>query len=155
MWRTPPHFQHTYATVAQPETPRAETPRQTRGTRWSERRRTRVVGGLRRVARRSRISPRAQRSESLLCDRAEAVRTELLELAAVLQAASNPPPEVIAALHELLTDGCSSPLYNADVPVEELSARLDRARVAVLGWDRPQLLALAEKLPTYPSAGWR
>src|SRR5438874_1358496 len=116
MWRTPPDFEFTYATVVEPETPRAETRRRTRDTRWSKRRRTRVVGGLRRLARRSGISPRAQRSEVLLCDRAEAVRTELLELAAVLQAASDPPPEVIAALHELLADGCSSPLYNAEVP---------------------------------------
>ena len=152
MWRTPPDFEFTYAMVVQPETPRAETPRRTRGTRWSERRRTRVVGGLRRVARRSRVSPRAQRSEVLLCDRAEAIRTELLELAAVLQATSDPPPEVIAALHELLTDGCGSPLYNADVPSGQLSARLERARVAVLQCE-PQVPSLAERLPTDPSAG--
>ena len=153
MWRTPPDLRFASAPAMQPETPRGGTPRRTRGTRRSERRRTLVVGGLRRVARRSRLAPRGRRSELLLCDRAEAVRWELLELAALLQAASDPPPEVVAALHELLTDGCSSPLLNADVPSEELSAVLERARAAVLGCVQPQESSLAKRLPTDPSSG--
>lgn len=153
MWRTPPDLRFTCAHVTRPKTSRDGAPRPTKRTRGSERRRARVVAGLRRVARRSRLRSRARRSELLLCGRVEAVRWELLEMAALLQAASDPPPDVVAVLHELLTDGCSSPLLNEDVPAEELSAVIKRARAAVLGCGHAEERSLPASLPTDPSSG--
>ncbi len=85
----------------------------------------RLVGSLRRLA--DRESPRVaarRRFEVLLPDRVDSVRADLLEIAALLERASEPDPGCVTALHRLLTDGCESPLYNADLHPSELRATL-------------------------------
>jgi hypothetical protein len=64
----------------------------------------------------------------LLHYRVAAVRTDLLELAAILERAHDPDPACLAALHELLANGCDSPLYNADIHVSELHGTLHHLR---------------------------
>src|ERR1700761_9090768 len=51
----------------------------------------------------------------VLVDRAQAVRTELLELADTLEQTHTPNPASVALLRELLTNGASS-LYNPNIP---------------------------------------
>ena len=55
--------------------------------------------------------------------RAAAVRTALLEIAALLEQASDPDPALVDEIRELLTDG-NSPLYHRSVHVSELYATL-------------------------------
>jgi hypothetical protein len=68
--------------------------------------------------------PFARRREALLDYRAAAVRTELLEIAAVLERTHEPHPACFAALRTLLANGCDSPLYNPDIHISELHATL-------------------------------
>jgi hypothetical protein len=65
-----------------------------------------------------------RRFEVLLLDRVAPVRSDLLEIAALLENVPEPDAECVAALHRLLTDGCESPLYNPDVHPSELRATL-------------------------------
>jgi hypothetical protein len=90
------------------------------------RQRLRLVRGLRSTARRANTRARARRYEVLLCERATSVRSQLLEVAATLERVPDPEPDTLETLRWLLTDGCTSPVYNADVPIAELSAALDR-----------------------------
>ncbi len=94
----------------------------------ADRRRRRVISRLRWVARRAGTGARRRRFELLLCDRAAAVRSDLLEIAALLEVTADPDPACVADLHKLLTDGCASPLYNWDVHPSELRATLFYAR---------------------------
>jgi hypothetical protein len=88
------------------------------------------------LARRLRLTARLatdrdtirRRHDVLLHYRAAAVRTDLLEIAALLEDARNPDPACIAALHNLLANGCDSPLYNAHIHLSELRATLDYIR---------------------------
>jgi hypothetical protein len=104
---------------------------------WRQRRaeheRRVIVQWLRRTANRTdEPHPIARRGQALLHYRAAAVRTELLELAAALERAQNPDPACLATLHELLANGCDSPLYNPDIHVSELRATLHYARAGML-----------------------
>ena len=100
---------------------------------WTAAHRRRVlVRWVRRTANRApQPDPIARRRQPLLCDRAAAVRSELLEIAAVLERAQCPDPASIAVLHELLANGCDSPLYNPEIHVSELRATLYDVRT----WD--------------------
>jgi hypothetical protein len=69
--------------------------------------------------------------EPLLHYRAAAVRTQLLELAALLEHAQNPDPARLAALRDLLSNGCDSPLYNPDIHISELHATLHYIRTGL------------------------
>jgi hypothetical protein len=106
--------------------------------RLAERQRTRLISArhrrvlarwLRRTANRTH-PPRAlsRTPEPLLHYRAAAVRTDLLEIAAILEHAHDPDPARIAALHDLLANGCDSPLYNPDIHPSELHATLHYIR---------------------------
>lgn len=99
--------------------------------RATERRRHWVANGLYRVARHAAPRARRDRHELLLIPRAAAVRTALLEVATLVRCSTDPDGECIADLYRLLTSGCDSPLYNPDVPAEQLAATLDRARIAL------------------------
>jgi hypothetical protein len=88
-----------------------------------------LVAELRRVSRRAATPPRTRRFDVLLCDRALAVRAELLEVAAALERTSRPSGRTLEALRRLLRDGCDSPLYNPAVPEERLAMALDRIRI--------------------------
>ena len=109
--------------------------------RSAERKRTRLVGArsrrrhaqwLRGIVK-SANDPDAIRrhNEVLLHYRAAAVRTDLLELAAMLERAHEPDPACMAALHELLADGRDSALYNPNIPVDELHATIERVRAGL------------------------
>jgi hypothetical protein len=91
----------------------------------SARERRILVRWLRRTANRPPDrDPLRRRREVLLCDRVAVARTDLLEIAAVLEQADDPDPARVAALRDLLSDGCESPLYNTDVHLSELWATL-------------------------------
>jgi hypothetical protein len=96
--------------------------------RVSARTRRHVVQGLRAVARRSGEVGWRRRRELLLHDRAASVRTDLLQIAVLLETARDPDPACVAELRQLLTDGCTSPLLNRDVHASELRATLYYAR---------------------------
>jgi hypothetical protein len=101
--------------------------------RVSDRTRRRLVSSLRRLAhRRTSRDVARQRFEVLLDDRVQLVRDDLLEVAALLERASDPDPKCVRALHRLLTDGCESPLYNPAVHPSELSATLYYLRARLL-----------------------
>ena len=63
----------------------------------------------------------------LLHYRAAAVRTDLLEIAALIEHADTPDPDCVVALRNLLTNR-ASPLSNASVHVSESYATLDNVR---------------------------
>jgi hypothetical protein len=89
-----------------------------------------IVQWLRRTAKGAgEPDPLVRRRQALLHYRAAAVRTELLEIAATLERADDPDPACVAELHDLLANGCDSPLYNPDIHVSELRATLHHVRV--------------------------
>jgi hypothetical protein len=88
-----------------------------------------LADGLRRTAAPTQ-PPRRFDCCRVLGDRAAAVRPELLQLANALEHSDNPDPACVALIHELLTDGCS-PLYNPNLPAEDLHATLTRARAGI------------------------
>lgn len=96
-----------------------------RDRRVSPRTRRMLARWVRRTANRA-VDPHpvSRRHELLLCDRVAAARGELLEIAGLLEHAVDPDPRCVAELHRLLSDGCESPLCNADVHVSELQATL-------------------------------
>jgi hypothetical protein len=84
---------------------------------------------LQRTANRTpRRHPLARRREALLDYRAAAVRTELLEIAALIEHTRTPDPVRVATLRNLLANGCDSPLYNPDIHMSELHATLHYIR---------------------------
>jgi hypothetical protein len=97
-----------------------------RGARVSQRRQRQVANGLYSVARQAAPTARRRAHELILLSRAALVRTELLEIAALLRT-TEADPECIAELHRLLTSGCDSPLLNPAVPAQELRQTLNRA----------------------------
>lgn len=111
-----------HARIAARRRARLLTPRNRRAiARW-----------LRRTAAHTQAPhPLVRRRETLLHYRVAAVRTDLLEIAALLDRAHDPDPASVAALHDLLANGCDSPLYNADIHVSELRATLHYVRCAL------------------------
>jgi hypothetical protein len=83
--------------------------------------------------------PLVRRRQALLHYRVAAVRTDLLEIAAMLEHAQDPDPARVEALRDLLANGCDSPLYNADIHVSELCATLAYVRcgLATHYYDQP------------------
>ena len=75
--------------------------------------------------------PIRRRHDVLLHYRAAAVRTDLLEIAALLERAHDPEPDCIQTLHDLLANGNDSPLYNPNTPFTELEAILDKVRAGL------------------------
>lgn len=113
------------------------------GRRWRGRKRARLLSArerrilvrwLRRTANRAPDrDPLRRRHEVLLCDRVAVARTDLLQIAVMLEHAHDPDPARIAALRDLLSDGCGSPLYNTDVHISELWATLYYVRSGLAG----------------------
>jgi hypothetical protein len=95
----------------------------------STRARRALADGLRRTAAPTQ-PPRRFDCCPVLLDRVQAVRAELLELAAALEQANDPDPASVALIHELLTNGCS-PLYNPNLPADDLRATLNRAHAGL------------------------
>ena len=97
-------------------------------TRPISARKCRLARWLRRTANRERPRPLTRTREPLLHYRAAAVRSDLLEIAALLEHTHDPDPARVAALHNLLANGCDSPLYNTDIHISELHATLHYVR---------------------------
>jgi hypothetical protein len=98
----------------------------------SPRRRRRYAQWLRQTAwDAEERNPIRRRNDVLLHYRAAAVRTDLLEIAALLEQARDPDVECVVAVRELLANG-ESPLYHPGVHVSELYGALEsiRARLA-------------------------
>jgi hypothetical protein len=68
----------------------------------------------------------------VLADRAHAVRAKLLDIATALEQTPTPDPASVALLRELLTNG-ASPLYNPNLPADDLHTALARARAGITG----------------------
>jgi hypothetical protein len=109
---------------------------------WRERKHTRLISArnrrvlvrwLRTTAKRaSDPDPIRRRRDVLLQYRAAAVRTDLLEIAALLERTHDPDPDCMAALHNLLANHPGdSPLYNPNIPFTELQATLNYARTSL------------------------
>jgi hypothetical protein len=105
--------------------PRSDHPR------VSSRHRLQIADRLCEVARHAAPRARRRRHELLLIPRAAAARPLLLEVAALVRWSVDPDPDCIAELHTLLTSGCDSPLYNADMPAAKLGEALHRARAVL------------------------
>ena len=139
--RQPTQSQHT-----PPATPRPASQALTRTTLdsdrsvlrlWRERsvdhKRRVLVKWLRRTANHTdHPHPIARRRQTLLPHRAGAVRSELLEIAATLEHTHHPNPTTITELHQLLANGCDSPLYNPDIHISELHATLHYLRAGLV-----------------------
>ncbi len=94
----------------------------------SDRNRSALAQCLRRTADRALEQDRARRRfEVLLRARAAAVRDDLLEIADLLEHTDNPDPACVANLYKLLRDG-QGPLYNSEIHISKLRARLFYAR---------------------------
>src|SRR5262245_37577961 len=85
-------------------------------------------------------NPLRRHNDVLLRQRAAAVRTEPLEIAAILGFAHDPDPSCITALHQLLRDGIS-PLYNPAVNASELHTTLGYIRTGLSGADERRFSA--------------
>ena len=96
----------------------------------SVRSRRTLAAGLRRTADPIQPSRRLDPCP-VLVDRVAAVRAQLFELADDLEQTQTPDPACVALLHELLTLG-SSPLYNPNVPADDLDTTLARARAGLI-----------------------
>jgi hypothetical protein len=113
-----------------PRPPRSQARRRARAI--SPRNRKRIARWLRRTATHSQQShPLVRSRETLLSYRVAAVRTELLQLAAMVERALDPDPAAMVALRDLLANGCDSPLYNAEIHISELRAALYYARAGL------------------------
>jgi hypothetical protein len=66
----------------------------------------------------------------VLPDRVAAVRPALLRLASALERNPEPDPASVALIRELLKDGCG-PLYNPNVPADELGRAITRASAGI------------------------
>jgi hypothetical protein len=146
--QTPTTLERDRGTVARWRKRRAE---RKRARLVSPRNRRALAASLRRTAKDASCHDRAHRQHNywvwscnrcieqrlmwspLLHYRAAAVRTELLEIAALLDYARDPDPACVKEIHELLVDG-ASPLYHPGVHVSELYATLYYIR-AGLGRD--------------------
>ena len=95
----------------------------------SDRNRRMLAQWLRRTAETALDpDPIRRRRDVLLHYRAAAVRTDLFEIAALLEHAYNADPISVKALRGLLADGANSPLYNAKIPFAELESTLNYVR---------------------------
>lgn len=66
----------------------------------------------------------------MLPDRVASVRFALLTLATTLEQSPDPNPTSVALIHELLTNACS-PLYNPNLPADDLRRILARAQAGI------------------------
>jgi hypothetical protein len=95
----------------------------------STRNRRALAAGLRRTAD-ATPPPRRFDTCPILADRVAAVRPELLQLADALQRTNDLDPVSVALIHELLTNVCS-PLYDPNLPADELHATVRRAHAGI------------------------
>jgi hypothetical protein len=108
---------------------RERSAKRKRARRVSARNRRVLAKWLRRTANHAHATDSTL--EEPLHYRAAAVRTELLELAAILEHAHDPDPASVAALRDLLADSRGSPLYNPNIPAADLDEALQRIRTGL------------------------
>jgi hypothetical protein len=99
-----------------------------RATLVSARHRRALAQGMRAVARAAADQGPPSTWAVLLRSRAVPLRTELLEVAAMVERAQQPDVACMAALRRLLQDGGTSPLYNPAIDPRELAETLDYVR---------------------------
>jgi hypothetical protein len=97
----------------------------------SVRHRRALAQGMRAVARAAADQTSPSRWNVLLRRRAAPLRTELLQVAAMVERVHEPDVACIAALDDLLRDGAKSPLYNPKIDPRELAVTLDCVRRAL------------------------
>jgi hypothetical protein len=95
----------------------------------SARTRRALAAGLRRTADPNQPPSRFDPCP-LLIDRVQSVRAELLALANALEQTHVPDPASVALVRELLTNG-TSPLYNPNLPDDDLHTTLAHARAGI------------------------
>jgi hypothetical protein len=95
----------------------------------SSRNRGRLADSLRQTAALSQPSRRFDCCP-VLPDRVASVRPALLTLASTLEQSPDPDPTSVALIHELLTNACS-PLYNPNLPADDLRRILTRAQAGI------------------------
>jgi hypothetical protein len=143
---TQSHIKTQHTPPAQPQPPTQAVTRTTLYSgrsvprRWRERRADRkrrvLVKWLRRTANHTdHPHPLARRRQTLLSHRTTAVRSELRQIAAALEHTHDPNPTTITELHQLLANGCDSPLYNPDIHISELRATVHYLRAGLLTHD--------------------
>ena len=139
--RQPAHVGHPTRAQTTGAIERAPDPRDRWQARRAERKQARLISARNRrvLAKWLRLTanhaidrdPIRRRHDVLLHYRAAAVRTDLLEIAALLERAHDPEPDCIQTLHDLLANGNDSPLYNPNTPFTELEAILDKVRAGL------------------------
>lgn len=154
MWTSEPEFfAATAASEMRSDEPLPKRPRLGRSAHlFSDRTRRRLVRSLRRLAdRRSRRDAGRHRFDMVVHERVALVRDDLLEIALLLERERRPDPGCVVALDRLLTDGCTSPLYNRDVHFSELRATLYyiRSRLGAGAQDRVHWLAGESRAARY------
>ena len=95
----------------------------------STRNRQALAAGLRRTAAPTQ-PPRRFDTCPILTDRVAPIRAELLELADALERTNDLDPPSVALIHELLTNACS-PLYNPNLPADDLHATISCAHSGI------------------------
>jgi hypothetical protein len=134
---------------AEPPTPTPREPDRGIIGRWRQRRVELELARLLRPRHRRALADRLRRAardangkrgglDVLLHYRAAAVRTELLEIAALLEQATDPDPTCVKEIHELLANG-DSPLYHPGAHVSELYATLYYVRAGLVRDHAPRL----------------
>lgn len=88
-----------------------------------------LAAGLRRTADQAQ-PPRRFDTCPILTDRVASVRSGLLQLADSLEQVKDFDVASVALIHELLTNACG-PLYNPNVPAEDLHATLTRVQAGI------------------------
>jgi len=113
-----------------------------------------MAAGLRRAVT---LTQRPHPFAVLVRTRAAAVSEELLELAELVEYTERPPAGWVAAVHELLTDGCNSPLYDPQGHISELRATLHYlTRPWLDTWDESRTASLSmTSSASAPEAGRR
>jgi hypothetical protein len=94
----------------------------------SARHRRALAQGMRAVARAAADQSPPSTWGVLLRSRAVPLRSELLEVAAMVERAQEPDVACMAALRSVLRDGGTSPLYNPAIDPRELAETLDYVR---------------------------
>lgn len=92
---------------------------------YRRRRNRQLVAWVRRTA--NYVPPRGSLTTHrgfLIPERVVAVRSDLIEIAELLDQLEHPDPRCTAQLRQLLRDGCDSPLYNPELHLSELNAAL-------------------------------
>jgi hypothetical protein len=103
-----------------------------------------LARGLRHTAAPATVPARADICP-VLRDRVEAIRPEMLQIAAAIEHGCDADPASFALIHQLLTDRCS-PLYDVQVPPVDLYAAVMRVRAHLVGAVEGEMVAYPRRV---------